>query len=233
MAVTPTYLIVQRNLPGYMGAAEYARHAEVRAILERSDDTTLGAWVATVRSHPSARSYVDQLGRKLHFFWLGVDFWNNIRCSYLRLLSPILAACVVWWGVLGPWTALGVVRALASRARRRDALPLVAAFLSLGIATALASGVYTRYRMVVAPLACVLFALTVVDAATHISKKSWLPRAVGAGVVLLGVVLHLAWRDPQPPLTPDALTGYVAGTWPHSRRARDHLLERVERSRSR
>jgi hypothetical protein len=223
--------IVQWNLPSYQGAAEHMAHEEVHAILERSDDTLVGSYVAVVRAHPTFGSYVALVGRKLAFFWMGVDFWNNISVSYLRYLSPDLEVCIFWWGVLSPWALLGLVIAIAHPERRRTMLPLIATFLALGLTTALVGGVYTRFRMVVEPIACVLFASTVVDVATLLRRSA--PRSRVAGVVLLGAALglHALLRDPQPPRTRNALRGYIAGNWRPGTRAFSYLFGRADRAR--
>lgn len=226
-------LMVQRNMPGYSGAAEHQDHERVRAILARSGDSTLGAWLATVESYPRPLDYVLLEGRKLEFFWLGVDFWNDIAVSWLRPLSPWLSPCVFRWGVLGPWVLLGVVHALVSRERRRALLPHLAFFLALGVATALLSGAYTRYRLVVQPVACVFFATTVVETAAGL--RAGKQRALVAGCTLaMALALHWLLADPrteeQQGLTRRNLHGWIEGTWAASPAARAYLHARVEAS---
>jgi hypothetical protein len=229
MSSTAMQIMANRNMAGYEGAAEHIDQKGVRAILDRSDDTLLGTWLAAVDTHPPG-GYLRQLGRKTYYFWLGVDFWNNIRCSFLEKLSPILALCVVRWSLLGPWTAIGLVLALALPSRRRSTLHLVLAFLALGVAAALVGGVYTRYRMIVEPIACVFFAATIVDVASCLRElgKARFP----AGLALLAAALVFGWllRNPQRPLTKRDLAGYVVGTWSNREKARSYLLQRVAAS---
>jgi 4-amino-4-deoxy-L-arabinose transferase-like glycosyltransferase len=228
MSATSLQIIAQRNMWGYEGYAEQVgRHRDIRKVLDASDDTSLGVLGAAIKSHERPQvDYPLQLGKKLFYFFAPVDFWNNIRVSYLRLLSPNLAACVVWWGVLSPWALFGFLLAL----RRRDALPLVAAFLALGIAPALVAGVYTRYRMVVEPVACIFFAATVVEAARRVRRDGvW---GTGPTIVLLAVLLRvgserLIFHGEAPRLTRDALASYVLGTFP-SDAAKHYLLSRIE-----
>ncbi len=233
MSATSLQIIAQRNMRGYPGAGEtVGRHVEIRRVLDAADDTSLGVLLAAIKSHEQpARDYPEQLGRKLLFFFSPVDFWNNIRVSHLRLLSPVLGACVVWWGVLASWTVVG----LGLSIRRREALPLGVGFVVLGVAPALLVGVYTRYRMVVEPVACCLAAMAMVRAAREIRRNGL--RGVGPTIVLLAVILRvgseLAFTRvagfTPPVLRKKDLAGYVLGTFPNER-AKRYLLRQVERS---
>lgn len=230
MSATSLQIIAQRNMRGYLGVGEQVgRHAEIQRVLAASDETSLGVLAAAIRSHDRPLvDYPAQLGRKLLYFFAPVDFWNNIRVSWLRLLSPTLRLCPVWWGVLAPWAVMGLVVSI----RRRGGLVLVAAFLALGVAPALLAGVYTRYRMVIEPVACGLAAAAIVATAREIRRRGL--RGAGAPVLLLALGLRVGtelaiFRGRQPPLTKPMLAGYVQGTFPN-RAAREFLLEQVERS---
>jgi 4-amino-4-deoxy-L-arabinose transferase-like glycosyltransferase len=229
MSATSLQIIAQRNMAGYEGVGErVGRHEEIRRILDASDETSLGVLAAAIRSHEHPLTdYPEQLGRKLFYFFAPIDFWNNIRVSYLRLLSPFLALCVVWWGVLSPFALVGFVRAWT----RRETLPLAAAFLALGIAPALVAGVYTRYRMVIEPISCVLFAATIVAAARgiHRGRLRWAGLVLALLAARVGVEARIfGWHGQQLPKA--ELVRYVTGTWPNKQAAMAYLLERVERS---
>ncbi len=231
MSATSLQIIAQRNMAEYPGYGELVgRHDAIRRVLDASDETSLGVLAAAIRSHEHPLvDYPKQLGRKLFYFFAPIDFWNNIRVSYLRLLSPYLALCVVWWGVLSPWALAGLVRACI----RREALALVAAFLALGVAPALVAGVYTRYRMVIEPIACVFFGATVVAAARSIRRSN--VRGWGVWLVLLLVALRIGMElavfqgHEQPRLPKWELRNYVWGTWAN-KTATTYLDDKVERS---
>lgn len=233
MSATSLQIIAQRNMAGYEGVGEQVgRHAEIRRVLDASNDTAPSVLAAAIASHPTWYDYPLQLGRKLVYFFAPVDFWNNIRVTWLARLSPVLGVCFVWWGVLSSWALLGFLRALV----RRDAIPLVGAFLALGVAPALLAGVYTRYRLVVEPIACVFFAATVVDAARAIVRKRWRGFAIVAACVLLRIGFEVViFRDfpgaAQPRIPRSALEDYVIHTFP-SRTAQGYLLYRVKRAGS-
>jgi hypothetical protein len=218
--------IAGRHNPQYSGLAEgsHTGYGYLKSILDSTDDTALGVWKATLALYPNP--WIDfpaKLLKKFSYYWVAVDFWNNIRCSYLRLLSPWLGLCVCWWGVLGPWAAIGSVLALVRPDLRRPLLPTVIVFLAFGPATAMAGGVFTRYRMVSEPLACVLFATAIVETARAIRRK----RALGPILLVVGIALHGLLRDhyPRPdfPLTKEWLLRYAL-TFPKER-AQHHLVE--------
>jgi hypothetical protein len=223
--------VAARHNARYSGLSEpsHANYPLVHELIDKADDTSLGLWRTTIATYE--RPAVDfplRLLEKFGYSWVAVDFWDNVRLSYLRRLSPWLGLCVVWWGVLAPWAAVGSALALARREHRRALLPLVLAFLALGPGIAVAAGVFTRYRMVAEPLACVLFATAIVDTARAIRRR----QVLGAVLLVVGLSLHGACRDRwQPPLPRSQLVLY-ANTFPHPA-AKKYLAEQAERSSAR
>jgi hypothetical protein len=232
MSATSLQIIAHRNMRGYVGAGErVGMHNEIRKILDASDETSLGVLRAAIASHEHpATDYPAQLGRKLLFFFAPVDFWNNISVTWLGRLSPFLALCIVWWGVLSPWATVGI----ALNLRRNRAYPLIAAFLALGVAPALIGGVYTRYRLVIEPIACCFFAAAIVEAARRIRTRGSL--ASGVLIIACAVALRVGtelatnavFGGPQAPITKELLVGYVNGTFPPD--GRNWLISRALRS---
>jgi len=220
MSATSLQVLAHRNMAGYRGYGEWVgQHDRIRSVLDAADgswlgESSAGVLAAAIEGHERG-GYVKQLGAKLFWFFAPVDFYNNISVACLRLASPVLAVCVVWWGVLSPFALLGFLAAL----RRREALPLVAAFATLGIGTALLSGVYTRYRVPIEPVACVFFASAVVEAARRIRAR----RPSGFAIVALALALRIGTEQPGPDKVHAA--AWVSGTFPEQ--PRDYLLGRL------
>ncbi len=228
MSATSLQVLAHRNLAGYSGYGEWTgQHERIRSVLDAAEkgplgESSAGVLAAAIEGHERG-GYMKQLGAKLFWFFAPVDFYNNIAVTWLRLLSPVLRVCVVWWGLLGPFALLGFLAAL----RRREALPLVAAFLTLGVGTALLSGVYTRYRTPIEPIACIFFAAVVVEAARRIRAHRPSGTAIVALALLLRIGVELAiFHGPQPYPDRDYLARYVTGTFPEAS-ARAYLLGKL------
>ena len=175
------------------------------------------ALAAAIAAHPNPLAWARQSALRAFNLWRADDPWDDVRFSSLAPCLRSMRLAPVRWKMIEPLAVLGLV--LAVLAWRRTAPLLGLVFLTLSMA---ALGVcLTRYRL----NADHVHALLAAAAAVWLFREARARRKtafLGAAFVL---VVPFILHDEVAPPTPEAIVGYVVGTF--SERTAGDLLRHL------
>ncbi len=149
-------------------------------IMGETDGRLLKAILPTLKTHPSAASYLSMEWDKFHATFSWFEIPNNVNFYLYRDYIPVLFLTFLSFLVLSPLALTGIFLSLY---KKTDAWPLYLMYLVF-MFPMLAFMVLSRYRIILVPVLIPFAALTVVELLE--SWKGWKNYAIVAALVLLG-----------------------------------------------
>jgi tetratricopeptide (TPR) repeat protein len=178
--------------------ADFQQEAERRAGRPLSAGEASGYWSGEawdhILDHPG-RSFGLFL-RKLRAFWIDYEIPDNNHYAVVSTFSPVLRLPLLGFGTMVPFALLAVLVSF----RTRQAVLVLAGFVTLYCLSIAAFFVFSRFRVQIAPALFVLTALGLQWSWREVRERRWNHVGLAAGVVLVATVFCFStpsWLEPE------------------------------------
>ena len=170
-------------------------------ILGATDGKLLKTIIPTLKTHPSAGSYLSQVWDKLHATFSWYEIPNNVNFYLYREYIPVLFLTFISFLFISP---LGFTGIFLSLYKRINVWPLYLMIL-VYLFPMLAFMVLSRYRIILVPVLIPFAALTITELLG--SWKGWKNYVVLLSVLILGYWAATTGKEPVSEITKNDYAG--------------------------